>query len=153
LESQPRLMRLERADDDMLRPEVFRPVARRQPGKLQLPGDLQPQAVTPDRLQVRAAGNDAHLVSGQCQFDGQIAADGPGAKHAYLHGLRMVYGGRAVRERGKTPARGGGWGELPPRGRGGRCYTAVAATAPSRPATPPRPRAKSNHPFGAQCRD
>jgi hypothetical protein len=52
-----------------------------------VPCDLQAQAVMLDRPQVRAAGNDAYLVTRQRQLDGKIAADGSGTKHAYLHGM------------------------------------------------------------------
>ena len=80
-----RLLRLERADHVVLRTELARIVARRNARDLFLAFDPEPEPAFPDCLEVSATGDHADIISGERQFDREIATDGASAKHADLH--------------------------------------------------------------------
>jgi hypothetical protein len=79
-------MRLERAQDEVLVPELTRIVGGGHPRYLLRAGHAKFEAVSLDRLEMRTTCNDTNLVAGGCQANRQIAADGAGTIDTEFHG-------------------------------------------------------------------
>jgi hypothetical protein len=82
--------RLQRADDDILRPEIGR-IVRCLHARFELGiADAQRQAICLDGGKMRPARHAGHLMSGKRQSHRKMAPDGARAEDAYPHERKFL---------------------------------------------------------------
>src|SRR6202051_286741 len=79
------LLRLQRADHDVLRAKRRGVVACRQVYRARPSLHDQLEPVAPNGRQMRTAGNGRHFMARQCEFPRHVTANRPGAEYADLH--------------------------------------------------------------------
>ncbi len=79
-------MRLQRDDDDILRPELCGIIRAAHFDGMFLAVDAQLHAVRLHRREMRSARHETHVRTGSRELRAHIAADRTGALHADLHG-------------------------------------------------------------------